>query len=332
MRTLTKSFTLAMLLTLALPACGDFDPEGAEASEAEGQISAKQYGLTASQRALVVLLENGGVGLPGAYENLSIPVWTCRSFHVPEMESATPWFIITSIVSAGVDALSCLSPQNWVRRQMNVNTWLQTVSDAGIERIARQQIINAGVLSAYGRVIFLEGADFTAARLKSTLQSLTPSYVIDLHILTHGSTSEFGVANRITDADVLSLKQITGLRLRSVYQMNCYGSYLSSEWSSAGARTVNGAVGINYMPLGYFSFLTNWLKGVQFGGAVVAGVISSMPSMQHLYQHVDLFDWNDSPWSTPKVSLGHNQSPNEEMNSSQMQLTGTTGLTINSSI
>jgi hypothetical protein len=126
----------------------------------------------------------------------------------------------------------------------------------------------------YKEVIILEDAKATYGGLKSTLHDLANrEFVIDVFTLAHGNSSSFsgyGGAS-IGASDIKGLRDTFGkpLPIRAVYMMNCKGAGLNDEWIYAGARTVAGSVGNNYIPEPMMSkFWANWLRGENFNTAV----------------------------------------------------------------
>jgi len=54
-----------------------------------------------------------------------------------------------------------------------------------------------------------------------------------------------------------------------VFGVNCYGASLAPVWLALGARAVNGAAGVNWLPEPSISvFLRHWLAGDSFSRAV----------------------------------------------------------------
>jgi hypothetical protein len=57
--------------------------------------------------------------------------------------------------------------------------------------------------------------------------------------------------------------------LRMVFGLNCYGVTLAPVWLALGAKAVNGAAGVNWLPEPSLSiFLRNWLGGQPFSIAL----------------------------------------------------------------
>lgn len=127
----------------------------------------------------------------------------------------------------------------------------------------------------YSRIVVLEDERATATQLWLTLLAAGEA-TVDVLMLVHGQVGyACGYGRRPVGADFFDglrrLRQagVARFRLRVVYQMNCYGESLAEEWLSLGARAVNGAVGINWLPEPSLSiFLYSWLRGRPFGEAV----------------------------------------------------------------
>jgi len=68
------------------------------------------------------------------------------------------------------------------------------------------------------------------------------------------------------------------LKIRAVYQQNCFASHLNDAWLSLGADVVSGAQELNSMPMGYATFLNRWLTGQTFESAVIGGYEDNIPA------------------------------------------------------
>ena len=127
----------------------------------------------------------------------------------------------------------------------------------------------------YRRIVVLEDEEATASHLVRALLEADDA-VVDVLMLVHGQSGyACGCGDHRVSADFFAaLRQLRAVglarfRLRIVYQMNCYGQTLGEEWISIGARAVNGAVGVNWLPEPSLSiFLNGWLGGRSFGESV----------------------------------------------------------------
>ena len=186
--------------------------------------------MSAPQRVLILLIDNGGV-------DLQIP----------------------ALVDGLIDALpgSSLIP-NSVRKALReliateINRPLKDLSRKlleSVELLANRY--SAAKPDIYGDVIVLQSGSASYEDLKRQLiaQSVAGK-VIDLFILTHGGTDYIAVTGDIDSARIRKIGAEYGrpLSIRSVYMMNCVGSSLNKAWRDIGAQVVSGTKGNNYLP------------------------------------------------------------------------------------
>lgn len=127
----------------------------------------------------------------------------------------------------------------------------------------------------YDRIVVLEDEQATATQLWQTLVSADRA-IVDLLMLVHGQEGyACGYGNHRVGSDFfegmqqLNAQGLAPFNLRAVYQMNCYGETLANRWLALGAKSVNGSLGINWLPEPSLSiFLRHWLGGKTFGEAV----------------------------------------------------------------
>jgi hypothetical protein len=208
--------------------------------------------MSAADRALVVLLDNGGV-------DLGLPDLVDTILRALPGSSAIPDSIRRDIVT-------------WLQDK------LRAVTDNLLESIelalARYEKAKPG---QYADVTVLRNSTSLADELKAKLFALgRAGKLIDLYVLTHGSTRSIAISDGgadITDVTIRGWKTDYGkaLPLRSVYMMNCEASTLNQAWLDAGAKVVSGAVGLNVLPEPTtFFFWQNWKAGQNFSTAVTA--------------------------------------------------------------
>ena len=268
--------------------------------------------------ALLVLMENGGFtnGMPA---DAAIGVRLCGRFQIP---SGTDLGALLASAAAGLEtSASCLKRANWKPVTMPVTRYVAAITNQIIEDVG-VGAIRARTATTYDRVVILQDGEVTIDRIRSTLTSLASRYTLDIHVLAHGSSRSVSFRNRpLTPLDIRSLSAIPNLRLRSVYQQNCYGSSLVDDWLAAGARAVNGSDRINYMPLSYLSFLKRWAGGQTFRGAVEGSTTDWVPYFRTVYRHVDLYDGRKVRLP-PDVDLFGRLDPSEELTESRMAVSG----------
>jgi len=73
------------------------------------------------------------------------------------------------------------------------------------------------------------------------------------------------------------------VKIRSVFQQNCFGSYLNQAWLGLNAGVVNGSQELNYMPFTYGTFLRHWANGENFKQSVINGYNEVKPFYQYTY-------------------------------------------------
>lgn len=205
--------------------------------------------FAASDRALVVLIENRGIdlGLPALVDKL------CES--IPG----------ASIIPA--DARRTIVE--------GFNEKIRTVSDNLLETAELSINRYAGSRPEYfGDVIILRDSTSTYDDLKRTLIAQTNAgKIIDVIVLTHGTGDYIAVTGGVTGAKIVAIKNELGrpLSIRAVYMMNCVGASLNQSWLDAGARVASGSMGNNYLPEPTtFFFWSAWKEGQSFGEAATS--------------------------------------------------------------
>jgi hypothetical protein len=302
-----------------------------------------------TKRALLVLMENGGfpLGLP---ERFAVDVPTCGGFTFAYSSEDTRPFLtiladyVSQVTQIVTKAAQCAVGIGWHTTTMDlteyvnaVNHWELQVSDTVLEDIGRQTIESSRASEVYNRVEILEDDDFKVSKIRSTLAELAPEYRVDIHVLAHGSPTRIGPklsdpAERLTDDAVANLGSIPGLHLRAVYQQNCFGRFMRDKWIAAGADVVNGSKHVNYMSFAYSSFLTRWLDGETFKNAVEHSIADWTPFYTEVFHHLDLYT-HPSPTEAlrrnpPEFSILGTLSASDELTSSKMLYSGSTGLKV----
>jgi hypothetical protein len=179
------------------------------------------------------------------------------------------WFCVSQLLSNAV----CLNPAEWDIDTFNPYDWLNDQTDQALENAVKAHNSLVNTQSYYERVVVMEDADATPSRVLAMMRALAPEYVIDVHVLTHGTNNEFiGYQNsRFKQSNffgpLMSDRAAGKLFLHTVYQMNCVSGTLKDEWLALGATAVNGTGGtyLNNMPQQYFHFLESWLDSSPAG-------------------------------------------------------------------
>jgi len=217
---------------------------------ASQSMSIMSRAFAADDRALVILIENGGV-------DLGIPV------------------LVDKLLSA-IPGSSKLLPSS--ARQQLVNE-IQDLIKNKTDKLLETAELTINRYSSAAPELFKEVAilrDSTASyqNLKDKLISLSKAgKIIDILILTHGNTDYISVPGDINGNKIRQMKQEYGkpLSIRSVYMMNCKGASLNQAWLDAGAKVSAGTVKNNYLPEPTtFFFWDAWKSGQTFENAVTS--------------------------------------------------------------
>jgi len=232
-----------------------------------------------SKQALLIILENGGVmnnvdpSLKSAL-NRNIVTATCGDWEFTLAPNQSIVDLVQGIAGQLAGNLTCIDPRNWHQSVFNPLTWLNEQTDYALEAAVTANNSLVNTQSRYDRVVVMEDADAVPARVLAMIRELAPEYVLDVHVLTHGTNEAFIGYNHTPFNDgnffgVLASERAAGLPLylRAVYQMNCVSGTLKDNWRALGAISVNGTLQTfnNNMPHQYLHFLQKWLNGTGMG-------------------------------------------------------------------
>lgn len=246
-----------------------------------GAIIAKLPPGPPSKRALLVILENGGVmrnidpTLKAAL-NVSIRTATCGNWEFELKATENIADLVLRVGSQLAGNLTCIDPRNWSITTFNPYTWLDAKIDQALENAVKGQNSLVNTQSRYDVVIVMEDANATPGNVISVIRQYAPTHVLDIHVLTHGGAETFSGYNGAVFSNssffsVLQADRTQGkpLYIRSVYQMNCRSGTLKDNWLSLGTVAVNGTESnyLNSMPHQYFHFLQRWLNGAAMSAA-----------------------------------------------------------------
>lgn len=182
--------------------------------------------------------------------------------------------------------------------------WVMNVIDFVTEEYAKLLLRLLGVYRRYDKVIILEDAQANGAILTQTLLETSRTHRIDLLLLVHGHTGQLvGYRGKewVGPETFGPLCTACGqmpetVDLRMVYGVNCYGYSLTETWRTLGAKVVNGAVGVNWMPEPSLSvFLFTWLRGKPYSEAVRR----SNHAANRFWQRI----WRPTPEGAPHAFL-----------------------------
>ena len=225
------------------------------------------------QKALIVILENGGImkNLDPALSqalNVNIVTATCGDWEFQLRNGESIVDLVARVASQLAGNLQCVIPGNWRTTTFNPRDWLNATSDQAIEDAVKGASSLLNTQSHYAKVVVMEDADAVPDRVMAMIRQLAPSYLIDIHVLTHGTNEAFIGHNGavFTTASFFAPLQAyrdsgKSLYIRAVYQMNCVGGTLKDNWTGLGAMVANGTQQTfnNNMPQQYFHFLGHWL-------------------------------------------------------------------------
>ena len=224
--------------------------------------------FSADTRALVVLMENGGVDL-GIHQ------------------------LVDAILSQLPELLRP-SQSDIDRIVHGIRQAIREVTDGLLE--SAELTINrytAAKPDFYGEVTVLRNGTAFESDLSDTLIRLTREQkVIDLFVLTHGGPDSIALTNgrEITSAGIRGFRTANGnapLHLRSVYMMNCYGQSLNQAWLDIGAKVSSGSVAVNYLPEpSMFFFFRKWKAGQSFHDAVTGAYRDTIAAINRIISSV----------------------------------------------
>jgi hypothetical protein len=216
--------------------------------------------LAATRRALVVLIENGGV-------DLGIPELADR------LLSAFP----QSLVPADARRKLIAFLRDSIKRQTDN---LLESAELALNRYS------SAAPEYFGNVTVLRNGTATYQELRDRLVDLSKQgKVVDVMILTHGSDNEIAVGGGITGQQIRQMRATYGkpLSIRSVYMMNCVGASLNSAWLDAGAKVSCGSIRNNYLPEPTtFFFFQNWKAGQTFEASATAAYRRTINTMNDI--------------------------------------------------
>lgn len=175
---------------------------------------------------------------------------------------------------------------------VNLPPWVSRVVDYVAEEYVKLALRLHGVYRRYDRVLILEDARATGPDLRAGLIALSRTHRVDLMILAHGAPGEIiGHDGKRIGAETFGpllteYRQNPGLlRLRVVWQINCFGAALAETWLALGAVAVNGSGGVNWLPEPTLSlFLRKWLRGAPFSEAVYSSATRAERTWKPIYR------------------------------------------------
>jgi hypothetical protein len=161
---------------------------------------------------------------------------------------------------------------------LNLPQWSMNTIDFLTEEYAKIRLKQLGAYHHYDQVLILEDERATSVEMANTLIQMSQTHCIDQLLLVHGQKRSLvgyrgkaHIDDAMFDPLLAAYTKNPGLLdLRMVYGLNCYGASLAPVWLQLGARVVNGAVGVNWLPEPSLSlFLRAWFGGFSYSQAVV---------------------------------------------------------------
>jgi len=238
----------------------------AATTPASKSMSIMSLAFAADDRALVILLENGGI-------DLGIPALVDRLIGI-------------------IPGLSTLIPDSF--RQDLVNKLRKVIKEKTDHLLETAELTinrySAATPSLFKEVAILRDGTATYQNLKDKLISLSKAgKIIDVLILTHGDTEFISVPGGVDANKIRQMKRDYGkpLSIRSVYMMNCKGSSLNQAWLDAGAKASCGTVRNNYLPEPTtFFFWDAWKSGQSFENAATSAYRKTITLMNETVKSI----------------------------------------------
>lgn len=175
---------------------------------------------------------------------------------------------------------------------INLPTWATIIIDFVAEEYAKLAMRWQGVYRRYDRVWILEDERATGPDLTAALIAASRTHRVDVLVLSHGQPDTIlGYKGLQIGAETFvplieAYRADTSLlNLRAVWQMNCYGMSMARTWQALGADSVNGSIGVNWLPEPALSFfLHDWLHGYSYSHAVERSSLRAQRWWSNLYR------------------------------------------------
>jgi hypothetical protein len=255
------------------------------------------FPLAAADRALIVLIDNGGI-------DLQLGDVVDRLLALVPGGGMLPSPVRQGIVSALHDKIKSVTRSLLETAELTLNRY--TAAQPGL----------------YGDTLVLRDGAATYADLKRTLIAQTNmGKIIDVIVLTHGTDDSISAVDDINGAKIRAVRAEAGkpISIRSVYMMNCVGSSLNQAWIDTGAKTSCGTAKNNYLPEPTCHFFwEKWTAGQSFDSAATSAyrqtvnlmndtvrsflVASPIPGTTALADLIDFADFDFVKDSKPIVS------------------------------
>ncbi|WP_448501253.1 hypothetical protein [Sphingomonas sp.] len=267
----------AIVFTATTPAPADARNIALNTGLAAAQGATPATPVRPRKKALVVILENGGLvqNLDPKLKsqlNTSIPVFRCGNFQFRGESGDRPAQIIARYPRQIAANRQCVNPLNWRRETFRLIDYVNQQTDRMLEDVIKGSNALLKTQNRYDTVSVMEDANAIPSRVLAEMRRLAPSHVIDVHVLTHGTNNAFSGFNKAAFTQDSFFKHLSADRdagkpmfIRAVYQMNCVSGTLMDDWEGVGAEAVNGtrAEYLNSMPWQYTHFMRSWITDQQ---------------------------------------------------------------------
>jgi hypothetical protein len=142
-------------------------------------------------------------------------------------------------------------------------------------------------------------------------------YVVDVFIFSHGWTDRFRTSTG-TYGDNTSVSQnwLEGqvkepLKIRMVWQCNCYGSTLNDMWTNLGAKASAGSRFVSFYPTRFKGFIKLWRAGKSFDTCLEQSdtkMVHTPPQIFMVFEAIRRAkEWGGTFWQGFRI-LGNNNS------------------------
>lgn len=139
-------------------------------------------------------------------------------------------------------------------------------------------------------------------------------YEVDVFIFSHGWKNTFRVSKG-TYGDNATVTQkwleanVRPLKIRMVWQCNCYGSTMNDCWANLGAKASAGSKFVSFYPTRFSGFMKHWRDGKRFGAALYKSDTKLVHTPAQAFMVVEAArrakEWDGNAWQALKV-LGNN--------------------------
>ena len=139
-------------------------------------------------------------------------------------------------------------------------------------------------------------------------------YEVDVFIFSHGWNNNFRSSNGtygdngfVTQSYLE--KNVRPLKIRMVWQCNCYGSTMNDCWNNLGAKASGGSKFVSFYPTRFSGFMKHWKDGKRFGASLTKSDTKLVHTPAQAFMVVEAArrakEWDGNAWQATQV-LGNN--------------------------